>query len=195
MKRSAVAGLLKARLQPDTLVVTSLGTARRAWAEQEAPQLTYDVEDPMGVAPAVALGFALALPERPVTLLEGDGDLSMNLGVLMTIVGAAPSNLRIVVFQNNRYETGGGQPLPAGDLVDFAAIARGAGFPWVASADNEEDAELHLAELLARPGPAMLVLRVEQEPSPYPEEVPWSKVERRTMFMQRMVRETQRRGE
>ena len=195
MRRSAVAGLLKARLQPDALVVTSLGTARRAWAEQQAPQLTYDVEDPMGVAPAVAMGIALALPERPVTLLEGDGDLSMNLGVLMTIAGAAPSNLRIVVFQNNRYETGGGQPLAAGDLVDFAAIAKGAGIPWVASADNEEDAELQLAELLARPGPGLLVLRVEQEPLPYPEEVAWSKVERITMFMQRLVRETQGRGE
>ena len=194
MKRSAAAGLIKAGLQADALVVTSLGTARRAWAEQQAPHLTYDLEDPMGLAPAAALGFALALPERQVMLLEGDGDLSMNLGVLMTIAGAAPPNLRIAVFQNGRYETGGGQPLAAGDLVDFVAIARGAGIPWAEGADNEEDAEARLAELVERPGPALLALKVEQEPSPYPEEIEWSKAERKTMFMQRLAAETQQRG-
>ncbi len=44
-------------------------------------------------------------------LLEGDGDLVMNLGSLLAIADAAPANLRVVVFNNGRYETGGGQPL------------------------------------------------------------------------------------
>ena len=192
MKRSAAAALIRTRLQSEALVVTSLGTARRAWAEQQAPHLTYDLEDPMGLAPAAALGFALALPGRQIMLLEGDGDLSMNLGVLMTIAGAAPPNLHIVVFQNGRYETGGGQPLAAGDLVDFVAIARGAGISWAESADNEEDAELRLMELMKNPGPALLVLKIDQEQSPYPQEIPWSKAERRTMFMQRLGIEAQR---
>lgn len=194
MRRSVAAALVKERLQADALVVTSLGTASRAWREQQPPQLSYEASDPMGIAPSLALGLALAQPGRQVALLEGDGDLSMNLGVLLTIAGARPSNMWIVVFQNSRYETGGGQQLAASDSFDFAAIARGAGLLWAAEAQNEEDAEIYLTELFDRPGPGLLVLRVEPEPAPYAREGPWSQVEQRTMFMQRLMSEAQQRG-
>jgi thiamine pyrophosphate-dependent acetolactate synthase large subunit-like protein len=140
----------------------------------------------MGMGPALALGLALAQPERQVVLLEGDGDLSMNLGSLLTITGANPSNLRIVLFQNSRYETGGGQALPAADRVDFATIARGAGLPWTAVAHTAEEAVGLMDALFARPGPGLLVAHVEPEASPYPPPGRWSQVEERAVFMRRL---------
>lgn len=189
MKRSVCAALVKARVGPDDLVVCGLGSAGRAWREQRAPNLTYYASDPMGMGPSLSLGLALAQPERQVVLLEGDGDLAMNLGVLITIAGAAPTNLKIVVFQNGRYETGGGQPLPAADRLDFATIARGAGLSWAAEAVNVEQAEELFLQLTSRPGPGLLVLRVEPERSPYPAAGRWSQVEDRAIYMRRRTGE------
>jgi len=41
------------------------------------------------------LGLALAVPERQVVLIEGDGDLLMSLGSLATIAGAGARNLKV----------------------------------------------------------------------------------------------------
>ena len=186
MRRGECAALIRARLGPDDLVVCGLGSTARAWKEQRAPQITYQASDPMGLGPALALGLALAQPERQVVLLEGDGDLSMNLGSLMTVAGANPTNLRIVLFQNSRYETGGGQALPAADRVEFATIGRGAGLPWTAEARTVDDAARLLDECFARPGPGLLVAHVEPEASPYPPPGRWSQVEERAVFMRRL---------
>jgi thiamine pyrophosphate-dependent acetolactate synthase large subunit-like protein len=128
----------------------------------------------------------LAQPGRQVVLLEGDGDLSMNLGALLTIAGANPPNLRLLLFQNSRYETGGGQPLPAAAAVDFATIARGAGLPWASLATTPAEAARQMDDLFGRPGPGLLVLHVEPEASPYPPPGRWSQVEERAIFMRQL---------
>src|ERR1700682_2677966 len=51
----------------------------------------------MGLACPIALGVALAQPERGVIALEGDGSLLMSLGCLATIATAAPRNLTLIV--------------------------------------------------------------------------------------------------
>ena len=186
MRRGECAALVRERLAPEDLVVCGLGSTGRAWREQQAPNLTYHASDPMGTGPALALGLALAQPAHQVTLLEGDGDLSMNLGSLITVAGASPSNLRIVLFQNSRYETGGGQPLPAAGRVEFATIARGAGLPWAAEASNDAKVAPLLRELFAHPGPGLLVVHVEPEASPYPPPGRWSQAEERAIFMRQL---------
>jgi thiamine pyrophosphate-dependent acetolactate synthase large subunit-like protein len=188
MRRSVAAGLFKSYLDPDDVVVCGLGSTRRAWAETGAPQLTYNASDPMGTAPALALGLALARPERRIVLLEGDGDLTMNLGVLVAIAGAGPANLRIAVFINERYETGGGQPLPNAGRISYVDIAAGAGFPWTGEAHGEAELERLIPALLQRPSLGLLALHVDPEPSPYPADPgPTTQYEDRAAFQRRLL--------
>ena len=187
MKRGTVANLVRDRLGPRDLVVVGLGSTGRAWRESGAANPTYFASDPMGTAPALALGLAIARPDRRVVLLEGDGDLAMNLGVLLTIAGAAQPNLRVVVFGNGRYETGGGQSLPAADRLSFARIAEGAGWPWTGEAADEAAAARLLDELLARDGIGLLATHVEIEAAPYPTDPgPTSQAEDRVAFQRRL---------
>ena len=191
MRRSVAVGLFKKHLLPDDIVVCGLGSTRRAWFEAGAPQLTYNASDPMGLGPALALGLALAQPERRIVLLEGDGDLSMNLGVLIAIAGAAPANLRIAVFLNDRYETGGGQPLPNAGRVSYTQIAAGAGFAWTGEAHDERQLDRLIPALLQREGEkptlGMLALHVEAEPSPYPADPgPTTQYQDRAEFQRRL---------
>jgi thiamine pyrophosphate-dependent acetolactate synthase large subunit-like protein len=190
MRRSVAASLFAQHLAPNDIVVCGLGSTRRAWFEIGAPQLTYNASDPMGMGPALALGLALARPDRRVVLLEGDGDLSMNLGVLVTIAGAAPANLRVAVFVNDRYETGGGQPLPNAGRVSYVMVAAGAGWPWTGEAHDEAQAGRLVPALLERPGLGLLVLHVDAEPSPYPADPgPTSQAEDKIAFQRRLNRE------
>ena len=53
-------------------------------------------------------------------------------------------------------------------------------------ASTSEEAAPLVAALLGRPGPALLALHVEPEPSPYPAPGRWSQVEERTLFMRRL---------
>ena len=190
MRRSAAAGVFAKHLAPDDIVVCGLGSTARAWREQKAPHLTYYASDPMGLGPALALGLALARPDRRVVLLEGDGDLTMNLGVLLTIAGAAPTNLLAAVFINDRYETGGGQPLPNAGRISYVALAAGAGWQWTGEAHDETQAERLVPSLLERPGLGLLALHVDVEPSPYPTDPgPTSQAEDRNMFQRRLAGE------
>jgi len=190
MRRSVAAGLLRERLDPADIVVCGLGSTSRAWREQNAPHLTYYASDPMGMGPALALGLALARPERRVVLLEGDGDLAMNLGVLITIAGAAPANLRVAVFINDRYETGGGQPLPNAGRISYVVIAAGAGWPWTGEAHDEAQAARLFSSLLEVGKLGLLAVHVDPEPSPYPTDPgPTSQAEDRAAFQRRLFGE------
>ena len=191
MRRSAAVELFKKHLAKDDIVVCGLGSTRRAWFESGAPQLTYNASDPMGLGPALALGLALAQPERRIVLLEGDGDLTMNLGVLVAIAGVAPANLRIAVFLNDRYETGGGQPLPNAGRVSYTQIAAGAGFGWTGEAHDEAQLDKLIPALLQRDGEkptlGILSLHVEAEPSPYPADPgPTTQYQDRAEFQRRL---------
>lgn len=187
MKRLALANLVKARLKAEDLVVCGLGATEAAFKAAGPVGPTYFASDPMGLWPSIALGLALARPDRRVILLAGDGDLLMNLQVLATIASAPAGNLRIVVFHNGAYSSTGGQRLAGGERLSFATIAKGAGFGWALEAAGEEEAGRRLDELCARPGPALLDAHLEDEPCPPVPAGPWSQVEERTMFMRALL--------
>ncbi len=144
------------------LLVAGLGANARYLPHLAVPVPYFALCDAMGAAIPLALGMALARPDRQVTALEGDGSLLMNLGTLATIAAARASNLTVLVFDNRHYESSGGQRLPAVD-VDFAALGRGA---RLAIAERVADAN-ELAGALARArgsGPALYVLPTLYDP-------------------------------
>src|SRR5690348_2081822 len=129
-RRDAIAALIDAK--GDALTITT-EQAIGAWraAVSEAPNEIpdhLDIVGCMGSASTIALGIALAQPQRRVIVVDGDGSLLMQLGSLVTIAGAAPSNLFHFVFENGVYETSGSQPLPAEGRFDLTEIARAAGY-------------------------------------------------------------------
>src|SRR5581483_3480476 len=169
VNRDNVLGHLRSYLKRDDVVVTSLATPSRAWKEQGAPQLSYGISDPMGMGPSFALGLALALKadERRVILLEGDGDLLMNLGTLAMLADVAPSNLKVIVLQNGCYETTGCQPTANGMDVDFATIARGAGMARAETVSQPDEVDSALVRLLQDDGLGLLALKVATAWTPY----------------------------
>ena len=187
MRGIECAGLIQAALAPDDLVVVSLGTANRSWRAQNPAQPTYYCSDPMGLSASIALGMALAQPARRVVLISGDGELLMSLSILVTIAGAKAANLALSVFDNGRYETGGGQPMVGAPGFAWPAMACSAGLAWAAEAATLEAAESGLRELLAAQSTGLLAFKIAAEAAPYPPAGPLSQSELRALFLQRMA--------
>ena len=125
------------RLRTDQIVVTTMGTAREWPRISQHPLDLHYIPSSMGQSPTLALGLAIAQPQRNVIVFTGDGSLLMNLGCLVTIVASGAKNLTLIVIDNGVYEVTGGQRT-AGAVagVDFAGMARAAGFPSVERFDD-----------------------------------------------------------
>lgn len=185
MRRQEAIRSVAAALRAEDVVICGLGTSARTWRETQAPNLTYYISDPMGVSLGMTLGFALARPTLTVTAIVGDGDLLMQVGVLATVMRARPDNLRLVLMSNGKYETGGGLALTAAGATDFASVATGLHSAWAGRlfhAASAADLDELVAAWAASPGPALLVLDVDEEPSPYTPEGVWSQAEQRAFF-------------
>lgn len=117
-----------AACRTDEVVVTTMGVTR-PWGRLSHHDLDFaSADSAMGHAADLALGIALARPERRVICLNGDGSMLMTLGTLVTAAGAGAGNYVLAVVDNGAYEITGRQPLPGGGSVDFPGLARAAGF-------------------------------------------------------------------
>jgi sulfopyruvate decarboxylase subunit beta len=149
----------------DAVAVSTMTTVE-PWHRFSPSDLNVTCIGFMGGASSLGLGLALARPERRVIVLDGDGSLLMQLGSLATVAGAAPPNFYHFVFKNGVYQVSGSQPIPSAGAVDFAVMARGAGYAHTYSFDNLEDFRVRLAEILAARGPVLVQLLTDEMPNP-----------------------------
>jgi len=148
------------------VVVTTMG-AVRPWARHSSNALDFASADSgMGHAADLALGLALAQPSRQVICLNGDGSMMMSLGTLAIAVEQQARNFVLFVLQNETYELTGNQPVPGAAHVDFALLARGAGFASVHSFDDAAAYRERLGDVLASPGPTFVVVRTQKGNEP-----------------------------
>jgi phosphonopyruvate decarboxylase len=94
-----------------------------------------------------------------VVVVDGDGAALMKMGNMATIGARQPANLVHVVIDNGAYESTGGQATVS-PSVDFAAVARGCGYRYAATADSVTGFARALQRALATPGPRLVHLKV-----------------------------------
>ena len=83
----------------------------------------------------------------------------------MTVVGSGVKNLTVVLLDNGLYEVTGGQETPAArSAVDFAGLARAAGFPSATEFHELADWQSRATDVLAMPGPRFIRLAVSATP-------------------------------
>ncbi len=141
-----------------TAICVPTMTTLPAWRGIEPGDLSVGCVGFMGGASALGLGLALGAPDRRVIVLDGDGSLLMQLGSLATIAGAAPRNFTHFLFKNGVYHTSGSQEIPGGPGVDFAAMAKAAGYRNAYTITSLDDFTKRLPSLLSEDGPIMVQL-------------------------------------
>ncbi len=155
MNRFDLTSRLVAKLKNQEAVIGGIGNTNfDLWAAGHRPQNFYMLGS-MGLAFPIALGVALAQPERRVFALEGDGSL---------IATQAPKNLTMVVMDNGVYQITGAQPTPAAAVADIVAIAAGCGLSNSAWAADEEDFERLVDQSLSATAPTLIAVRIDDKP-------------------------------
>lgn len=164
MNRSDLTRRLVAKLHKEEAVVGGIGhTHFDLWASGQRPQNFYMLGS-MGLAAPIALGVALAQPERQVFALEGDGSLLMQLGALGTIASVQPKNLAIIVWDNGAYQITGSQPTLTAGTVDLVAVAKATGLANSSWAADEGHFEQLLERALHEDGPWFIAARTDHQP-------------------------------
>jgi thiamine pyrophosphate-dependent acetolactate synthase large subunit-like protein len=118
-----------ARFRGDAAVVTGPGGLSGAlYLASPEPATIYNME--FGYAAATSLGIALAVPDRRVVAIEGDGSSIAGSSVFATIARYRPPNLVVIVADNGLYGTGAATiETVTAHGADIGAIARACGLP------------------------------------------------------------------
>ena len=160
----------------DAIVIS--GRGGKHWMEISDTVIDLPLGDPaMGGHSGFGLGLALAQPNKRVVLFDSEGDILMSMGQLPTIAEQAPANFYHFILDNGVYATTGGQPVPNSKHVDYAMIAKGAGYPRAFNFSELDDFARALPDILVRPGPVFVALKVwpEVENTPIGQRVRWRK--------------------
>ena len=114
----------------------------------------------MGLASSIGLGIALKKPKKRIFVFDGDGNILMNLGSLVTIGSLQPKNLIHIVFDNNIHETTGGQPTNT-KKIHIEKIAKSVNFT-VAKISTKQRLVKTIKKIDKMSGPIMLVVQIQK---------------------------------
>jgi phosphonopyruvate decarboxylase len=115
----------------------------------------------MGHASQIAMGIALARPDRQVFCLDGDGAMLMHMGGAAIVGAAGVSNFKHIILNNGVHDSVGGMAT-AGLQVSFTEIAKACGYTEAWRVDRHEDLSAKVAQLRSAPGPALLEIMVQK---------------------------------
>ena len=150
-------------------IVIPTGTSGRHWADITTNKnRDMNLGGAMGHTTSAALGLALGLPDEQVVLFDSEGSLLLNMGIIATIAGKKPENFFHILMDNECYATTGGQPVPNAQEINYAGVAKEAGYAATFSYDNLEDFANNIGDIMKETGPVFVALKivpaVENEP-------------------------------
>jgi sulfopyruvate decarboxylase beta subunit len=145
----------------DELVIAANGfLSRQLYSIKDRPQNFYMLGS-MGLASSIGLGLSLSAPHRKVVVIDGDGNILMNLGSLATIGHFCPKNLVHVVLDNESYESTGGQPTVS-STAKLEEMAKAAGYKTVKKVSDTDSLKHVFAELSRFEGPTFVLVKIEK---------------------------------
>jgi len=116
----------------------------------------------MGLASSIGLGVALSKPSRKVIILDGDGNLLMNLGSLPMTGSLQPKNLLHIVLDNEVYASTGNQPTIS-NVVELENIAKSAKYAYIKKVTTVEELRREVVHILENDGPSFLLVKISDK--------------------------------
>ena len=113
----------------------------------------------MWLASSIGLGVAIKNPKKQIFVFDGDGNILMNLGSLVTIGSLKPKNLIHIIFDNASHESTGGQPTNS-KSIKIKKIAESANY-HVFETNNELKLRKILRRLKKNSGPIMIIVKIK----------------------------------
>ena len=166
MSREEAIQTVAAALDEKDCIVSTTGMISRELFEYRAAMNQGHERDfltvgSMGHASQIALGIALAQPERRVWCFDGDGAAIMHMGSMAIVANKAPKNYVHVIFNNGAHDSVGGQPT-VGLKIDLPAVAKAVGYKTTYSVDSKGALNVILSEAKNLDGPTLIEIKVKK---------------------------------
>jgi phosphonopyruvate decarboxylase len=147
----------------DIIVATTGKTSREIFEIREKMGQSHHQDfltvGSMGHCSSIALGIALAKPQREVVCIDGDGAMLMHLGSLTSIASLKPKNFRHILMNNEVHESVGGQDTAA-KSIDLAAIVEAMGITEIYKAETASDLKIQFPDFKTCVGPSFLEVKI-----------------------------------
>jgi len=165
MLREEALEILLEHIPNDAVIVSTTGKTSREIFEIREKNNEPHFKDfltvgSMGHCSSIALGIALAQPERKVICIDGDGAFLMHMGSLAAIGKSQPKNLYHILMNNFVHESVGGQQT-AIDSIDVQGIIRSAKYINIIGVDSHEDLSKNIPGFLKEDGPSFLEIKLK----------------------------------
>ncbi|HZU97403.1 MAG TPA: thiamine pyrophosphate-dependent enzyme [Planctomycetota bacterium] len=148
-----------AKIPQDALVVCANGHPSREAHRAKDRKGNFYMIGSMGMAPSIALGLALARPQKTVVVLDGDGNVLMGMGTLARVAATQPPKFVHVCLDNGEYGSTGGQKTIS-TQVKLEEIARGAGYARTMRVHTLDELGAAVALAVAATGPTFILAPV-----------------------------------
>ncbi|MDO8125423.1 MAG: sulfopyruvate decarboxylase subunit beta [Candidatus Hermodarchaeota archaeon] len=161
------------------LVISNIGFPSRELHDIKPQRTNFYMLGSLGLVSSVGLGIAL-FSKHEVVVIDGDGSLLANLGILASIAQAEPPNLTILAIDNGAHGSTGNQATPTATCVDLAQVTRGLGFTNVFRATNPKEITDTLSKLEEGPNFVHVIAEAGNADVPI---IPLSPIEIKKQFM------------
>ncbi len=164
-REHAIGAVIEALDENDAVISTTGKISRELYEHRDRTGLGHERDfltvGSMGHASQIAMGIALAQPDRQVICLDGDGAMLMHMGAAAIVGAAKLANFKHVILNNGVHDSVGGMAT-AGLRVSFTEIVKGCGYTEGWRVERRDDMSKKLAQLRSARGPAMLEIMVRQ---------------------------------
>ena len=141
-------------------IVSANGFMSRDLFEVNDKESNFYMIGSMGLASSIGLGIALKNLKKRVFVFDGDGNILMNLGSLVTIGSMAPKNLIHIIFDNSSHESTGGQPTQS-SIIAIDKIAKSTNYT-VFRTSSKKGLQKILKQIIKKSGPILILVKINK---------------------------------
>ena len=141
-------------------IISANGFMSRDVFELNEKESNFYMIGSMGLASSIGLGVVLKNPKKRVYVFDGDGNILMNLGSLVTIGSLKPKNLVHFVFDNKSHESTGGQPTNSGK-INLEKMASATKIKTYKISTKNQLGEI-ISKIRNETGPILIIVKIDK---------------------------------
>ena len=141
-------------------IISANGFLSRDLYETNEKESNFYMIGSMGLASSIGLGVALKNTKKKIYVFDGDGNILMNLGSLVTIGSLKPKNFTHFIFDNKIHDSTGGQPTNS-DKIDISKIGRGVNYK-IFKISTKNQIKNIVQKIKKESGPILVLVKIEK---------------------------------
>lgn len=165
MKREEAIKIIIDNISKDSAVISTTGKTSRELFEyrifKNEGLKDFLTVGSMGCSASIANEIALQKPNKKIYCFDGDGAILMQMGALASIGYNKAKNLTHIIFDNESYDSTGGQPTISKN-IKFEIIAKDCGYNNSFSIKTKKDLIDLISKIEDMEGPNMIVIKINK---------------------------------